>query len=84
MQCLDWVGFITFAVKFAVLLICASMRVLVFTSAEAVGERGGEAVGGSGVSPLGCLRVRWNEMAAHVDPCAERHTFGCSLSHRSY
>lgn len=30
-----------FAVKFAVLLICASMRVLMFTSAEAVGERGG-------------------------------------------
>lgn len=54
----DWVVFIMFAVKFAVLLICASMRVLMFTSAEAVG-----GVGGSGVSPLECLRVRWNEMA---------------------
>lgn len=75
----DWVVFIMFAVKFAVLLICASMRVLMFTSAEAVG-----GVGGSGVSPLECLRVRWNEMATHVDPCAECHMFGCSLSHRSY
>lgn len=60
----DWVVFIMFAVKFAVLLICASMRVLMFTSAEAVG-----GVGGSGISPLECLRVRWNEMATHVDPC---------------
>lgn len=55
MQCLDSVGFIILAAKFAVLLICAWMRVLMFTSAEAVGRGEWEWPRSSAVSD----RVAW-------------------------